>query len=75
MRVRITIKGNLNGVHYVWSEKAPTGAIIEEIIFVLQPTDGFKLRKKGTKEFLDFVILKDGIKEEDYEEVEIEYAD
>jgi len=75
MEIRFTFEGTLNGVQGVWCGFKPVGVVVTKVIPILYPDKDKKLRKKGDEELLDFVILKDGIKEEDYEEVEIEDAD
>lgn len=68
--IKTTYIGTLNGVHCIWCGFNPDGAIITKEIPVLYPDAEKKLRKKGEEELLDFVILNEDNKEEDYEEVE-----
>ena len=70
MQVKITYTGTLNGVKGIWCGIKPNGAIITKEICVLYPKEKQKLRKKGTEELLDFVILKEDDTQENYEEVE-----
>ena len=70
MEIKITFKGILNGVHCVWSGDIQKGARVEEVIPILYPDPKHKLRKKGTEELLDYVILKNDDTQENYEEVE-----
>jgi len=70
MIVKTTYIGTLNGVHGIWCGFKPDGAIITKEIPILYPEVEKKLRKKGDEELLDFVILNEDNKEEDYEEVE-----
>jgi len=70
MITRTTYIGTLNGVHGIWCGFKPNGAIITKEIPIIYPDQDKKLRKKGEEELLDFVILNEDNKEEDYEEVE-----
>lgn len=67
MKTTITYKGTLNGVHGLWCGFKPEGVVVDEEITVYHADEG-KVFKKGD-ELLDCVVLKDGEKIEDYQEI------
>jgi len=68
MQTRITYKGTLNGVYGIWCGFKPENAEITEEVTVYYADEG-KTFKKGD-EYSNIVILSEGEKIEDYEEIE-----
>ena len=68
MQEKITYKGILNGVHGLWCGFKPEGVEVEEEIKVYYPDEG-KIFTKDDEEF-SVVVLQDGVKIEDYVEVD-----
>lgn len=68
MKIRKSYKGLLNGVFGIWTDVMPDGLELQEEITFYVPDEN-KAFKKGN-EYFDCVILKDGEKIEDYEEVD-----
>lgn len=72
MEIKITYVGKLNGVPGMWCGFCPEGAVIEEERQVLYPEVNYSLRKITTQEVFSAVWLKDGDKQENYEEIPME---
>jgi len=68
MKKRKSYKGRLNGVASIWCDRKPEGLELEEEITFYTPDEG-KIFKKGD-DYGNCVIIRDGIKIEDFEEVE-----
>lgn len=68
MKKRITYCGELNGVKGLWCGFKPKGLTVENEIEVFYADEGKVFVKDG--EYFDSVVLKDGEKIKDYEEVE-----
>lgn len=72
MQIKITYIGTLNDIPGMWCGFCPEGAVITEERQVLYPADGYMLKRIATEEILPSVWLKDGDKQENYEEVEMQ---
>lgn len=68
MKERKSYKGLLNGVFGIWTDTKPEGIELQEEITFYVPDEG-KVFKKGD-ELFDTVILQNGEKIEDYEEID-----
>ena len=68
MQTRTTYKGTLKGVHGIWCGFKPKGVKVEEEVIVYYSEEG-KVFKKGDVTS-GYVILAEGEKIEDYEEVD-----
>lgn len=67
---RTSYKGTLNGIFGIWIDKKPDGIELQEEITFYMPAEG-KIFKKGD-EYFDCVIINNGVKIEDYEEVDVQ---
>lgn len=67
MKERKAYVGTLNGNNSVWCDKHPDGAEIKEIITFYSPDNGNVFEKDG--ELFDNVVIKNGVKIEDYNEI------
>lgn len=59
--------GKLNGVSGIWCDQKPEGLDLTDVITFYSPDEGKVFIKDG--EFFDSVVIKDGVKIEDYIEV------
>ena len=67
MKTRKSYIGTLNGISGVWCDKKPKGLkVVEEITFY-SADEGKVFTKDG--ELFDSVVIKDGVKIEDYIEI------
>ena len=70
MHTTITYKGTRNGIHGLWCGFKPDDVIVEEEITVYHPDEGKEFMKNGER--FSAVVLQEGEKIEDYEQVDEE---
>ena len=67
MKERHSYMGTLNSVNGVWCDKKPKGLKVAEEITFYSADEGKVFTKDG--ELFDSVVIKDGVKIEDYIEI------
>ena len=67
MKERKSYIGKLNGISGVWCDQKPEGLEIEKEITFYSPDEGKVFTKDG--EIFTSVVIKDGVKIEDYVEI------
>lgn len=68
MKERYSYSGTLNGIKGVWCDRQPEGLEIEETVTFYTPDEGkVFVDKEGN--LIDSVVIRDGIKIEDYVEI------
>ena len=75
MRITKIYKYEKDGVVSVGALEVPKDSTMIEEMNILEADDGMILRKKGTRDETPSVWLHDDIKQEDFEELEMEEED
>lgn len=72
MEIKITYKGiREDGVKGVWCGFKLDNITVLEEIYILYPDGDNQLKNKSTGEILSLVILKEGISQDNFEEIKI----
>lgn len=72
MHVKTTYKGiREDGVKGIWCGFKPNNITVSEEIYILYPDGDNQLKNKSTGEILSSVILKEGISQDNFEEIKI----
>ena len=70
MKERKSYVGRLNGIFGIWCDRKPEGLELEKENTFMVPDEGKIFKKKADDTYADIIMVSNGEKVEDYEEVD-----